>query len=201
MNRKTAALAAFAVLFAATASAQLAVRVGMDLEGGLATLSTEILDSGTVTSYDPPNVVWDEGVGFDLSVEYTLEVERFLLIGGGLSFQVPRAVGADDRTIGFLAPYATIRLPLEIEGITMGPVGRVGLAVALPNQAFKDAEPYDAYGVGVDWAAGLTIKLGRGLFTDLVYAESRFTGDYTFVNELRDYNRYSSVQVALGYRF
>lgn len=201
MNRKTAALAAFAVLFAAAASAQLAVRVGMDLEGGLATLSTENLDSGTVTANDPPNVVWDEGVGVDLSVEYTIEVERFLLIGGGLAFQLPRDVGASGRSLAFLAPYATIRLPLEIEGITMGPMGRVGLAVALPNQAFKDAEPYDSYGVGVDWSAGLTIKLGRGLFADLAYAESRFSGDYTFISDFRNTIRYSSVQVALGYRF
>lgn len=201
MNRKTAALAAFAVLFAAAASAQLAVRVGLDLEGGLATLSTEILADGTVTSYDPPDVVWDEGVGFDLSVEYTLEVERFLLVGGGLAFQLPRDVGAAGRSLAFLAPYATVRLPLEIEGITMGPMGRVGLALALPNQAFKDAAGYDSYGVGVDWSAGLTIKLGQGLFADLAYAESRFAGDYTLLSDLRDTLRYSSVQVALGYRF
>jgi hypothetical protein len=200
MNRKLAALAAFAVLFAAAASAQLAVRVGMDLEGGLATLSYEDLSTGTVTAYDPPDVTWDEGVGLDFSVEYTLEVERFLLVGGGLSFQAPRDVGAAGQSLAFLSPYATVRLPLDIEGITMGPAGRVGLAVAMPNQAFKDAEPYDPYGIGVNWAAGLTIKLGRGLFMDLMYAESRFTGEVDLLD--RRYSlRYSSVQVALGYRF
>lgn len=201
MNRKTAALAAFAVLFAAAASAQLAVRVGLDLEGGLAVLSTKNLDSGNVTIHDSPAVIDDEGVGFDLAAEYTLAVERFLLIGGGLSFQAPRAVGADDRTVGFLSPYATVRLPLEIEGATMGPVGRVGVSLPLPNAAFKDAGAYASYGLGLSWAAGLTLRLGTGLFADLVYAESRFTGDFTLIDEFRDTLRYATVQLSLGYRF
>ncbi|MBN1241425.1 MAG: outer membrane beta-barrel protein [Spirochaetales bacterium] len=204
MNRKLAALAAFAVLFAASASAQLVVRVGMDLEGTYKTLSSENITLSTTTVNDDPDNYSDAHLGFTLSAEYLLDVERFMLLGAGFSFQIPRdlqSAASDRPTLSYLTPYATVRLPLRVEGVTMGPVGRIGFTFMLPDQAMKDLDSYDSIKPGIYWAAGLTMQLGSGLFADVVYSENRTSGEYTGAFDIVESNRYSAVEISLGYRF
>ncbi len=200
MSKKLILALCAMVVVGSSAFAELALRVGTDLEGQYRTKA-----EGASWNSDP-DMYTDVRAGFTLGAEYMVALAPVVKAGAGAEFRVHRSLqdSLAERTIAFLPLYGLVRMPLNVEGLRIVPTGRIGYGVLMGNEAYTGSNT--ELSGGLYWAAGLGFQLSRNLFVEGLYSVNEGMRTTTAqilgtTTTTRSSVRYSTVEISIGYAF
>jgi hypothetical protein len=139
-------------------------------------------------------------VGFSGSAEYAFGINKMISAGGGILYQLPRAIDETDSSkskFNFLDFYGAINFvfPLDIPNFDIYATAHLGYDYMMGNSAFKEGGSLNG---GLNWAIGAGVLIYKNIIVEALYNVN--TGTWKDEGYKTDM-KYSVITFVAGYQF